>query len=56
MENDYLTKDNIKDLVESNKSGFYSTSCIYAEKYSIKFTNKNEPSTGSPNLVINKRC
>ena len=44
-----LTSSNSKDLIGN---GFFSTCCTCEEKYSIKFTDKYQESTGRPNPVI----
>lgn len=44
-----LTSSNINDLLNQ---GFYSTCCTCSEKYSIKFVDTDQASTGSPNPVI----
>lgn len=45
-----VNPSNIQDFADK---GFFSTCCTCTEKYNIRFVGQDEPSTGTPNPVIN---
>lgn len=49
---EFLYGDKDKGIDSLLGNGFYSTCCTCSEKYSIKFSDKDEVSTGSPNPII----